>query len=495
VSRPRPQAVAPTPCRRPIRDYLLGVARDTWRLFERCVVPEDHHLPPDNLQIAPHDMVAHRTSPTNIGLYLLATMCARKFGWIGSRDALDRLEATLSGLQALPRHRGHFLNWYDTERAQALLPQYVSSVDSGNLCMHLLAVAQACFELEAAPDDDSALRRELARSRACIDALRATSDRPLPAGALAALLDDADPLTSLAADLPGATRAARRCARRVARLGCRRSRAASADGPQSRLAWAIEDRLATLRSGLRDRDGTADAKARLGAVIATCQRLAREADFGFLYNRKRRLFHIGFRVAEHQLDAGFYDLLASEARATSLWAIAKGDVPAAHWAALGRPLMACGDLAGLRSWSGSMFEYLMPPLVLDEPHGSVLHSASRAAVAEQIAYGRRHHVPWGISESAYAGSDHTLAYQYAPQGVPASPCAARRSTSWWSRPTPPPSPPRSRRTAPPPTCAVSRRRRRAAATASSKRSTTRRRASRATRAWPGSRPSWRITRA
>jgi len=416
VSRPRPQrradALSPAD-----RAYLLGVARDTWRLFERCVVPQDHHLPPDNLQIAPHDMVAHRTSPTNIGLYLLATMCARRFGWIGSRDALDRLEATLSGLQALPRHRGHFLNWYDTERAQALLPQYVSSVDSGNLCMTLLAVAQACLELEAAPDDDSALRRELVRSKERIDRLHAKSERPLPAGALAALLDDPDPLTALRADLPGATR---RLEDALAELRAWVPEAASsiAESPQSRLAWAVEDRLATLRSALRDRDGDADAKARLGAVVATCQRLAREADFAFLYNRKRRLFHIGFRVAEHQLDAGFYDLLASEARATSLWAIAKGDVPAAHWSALGRPLMACGDLAGLRSWSGSMFEYLMPPLVLDEPHGSVLHSASRAAVAEQIAYGRRHHVPWGISESAYAGSDHTLAYQYAPQGVP-----------------------------------------------------------------------------
>jgi len=91
VSRPRParraDALSPTD-----RDYLLGVARETWRLFERCVVPEDHHLPPDNLQIAPHDMVAHRTSPTNIGLYLLATMCAREYGWIGCKDALTRLD-------------------------------------------------------------------------------------------------------------------------------------------------------------------------------------------------------------------------------------------------------------------------------------------------------------------------------------------------------------------------------------------------------------------
>ena len=417
VSRPWPlhRADALSPAD---RDYLAGVARDTWRLFERCVVPGDHDLPPDNLQTAPHDMVAHRTSPTNIGVYLLATVCAREFGWIGRNETIARLEATLTALQSLPRHRGHLLNWYDTERAQALLPQYVSTVDSGNLCMHLLAVAQACLELAEAAGDDSALRRELGEAKARIDALRALSDKPIPDGALVALLEADDPLTLLAADTELATKllddAESDLRAWVPPL--------ESEAPVTfahRLGWSLGDRLATMRSARLDAVGDDDSTARLRSVAATCQRLAREPDFEFLYHRKRRLFHIGFRVAEHQLDAGFYDLLASEARATSLWAIAKGDVPAAHWAALGRPFFAAGDLAGLRSWSGSMFEYLMPTLVLDEPHGSVLHSAARAAVQEQIAYGQRHHVPWGISESAYAGSDHTLAYQYAPQGVPA----------------------------------------------------------------------------
>ena len=170
----------------------------------------------------------------------------------------------------------------------------------------------------------------------------------------------------------------------------------------------------------------AAAAQRLKAVAKSCETLAWEADFSFLYHRKRHLLHIGWRVAEQQLDAGFYDLLASESRLTSLLAIAKGDVPVRHWASLGRPFYAVGARAGLRSWSGSMFEYMMPSLVLDEPHGSVLDDASHAALSEQIAYTRARHgvkpgltdVPWGISESAYAGRDHTLAYQYAPQGVP-----------------------------------------------------------------------------
>ncbi len=313
-------------------NHLQGVARDTWRYFERCVSADDRYLPPDNLQTTPHDMLAHRTSPTNIGLYLLSAACARRFGWIGAAELVSRLEDTLATVDTLERHRGHLLNWYDTRTGAALLPRYVSTVDSGNFSGHLLAVAQACCEL--ADELDSALHTPL--------------HTPLDSGLAAAT------------QVP-----------------------------------------------------------RLRALAGRCAQLAWQADFAFLYHPRRHLLHIGWRVAEQQLDASFYDLLASESRLTSLLAIAKGDVPVRHWSALGRPFFASGAVAGLRSWSGSMFEYLMPSLVLDEPPGSVLHCASLAAVREQVAYVARQHLPWGISESAYAGCDHTLAYQYAPQGVPA----------------------------------------------------------------------------
>jgi len=308
--------------------YLEGVARDTWRYFERCVNADENHLPPDNLQTLPHEMLAHRTSPTNIGLYLLSAACAREFGWIGTAELLQRLEATLDTLDTLQRHRGHFLNWYDTQTGAPLLPKYVSTVDSGNLGGHLLAVGQACL--------------------------------------------------SFARPAPG----------------------------------THED------AGEECTDGADGFSARLRAVAARCTGLAWAADYRCLYHPRRHLFHIGYRVAEQALDAGFYDLLASESRLTSLLAIAKGDVPVGHWAALGRPFFGVGAMAGLRSWSGSMFEYLMPSLLVDEPEGSVLRDAGLAALREQIAFARAHRVPWGISESAYAGRDHTLAYQYAPQGVP-----------------------------------------------------------------------------
>ena len=362
---------------------LEDIARDTWRYFERCVTTQDRHLPPDNLQTAPYDMLARRTSPTNIGLYLLSAAMARQFGWIGTLDLLARLDATLATVATLTRHRGHLLNWYDTASGAPLLPTYVSTVDSGNFCGHLLALAQACLELADAPFDPAAGQRALAASRARLVPLLVARHR-----------------------LPREQR--------------------------DQLRWCLADQRATRRSAQLDTQAqgsaaAADVPRRLRALASTCQQLAAQADFGFLYHRGRHLFHIGYRVAEQALDSGFYDLLASESRLTSLLAIAKGDVPVRHWAALGRPFFAVGGDAGLRSWSGSMFEYLMPALVLDEPQGSVLEQAGHVALREQIAFAAAHRVPWGVSECAYAGSDHTLAYQYAPQGVPR--LALRRTPS------------------------------------------------------------------
>ncbi len=399
------------------RAYLTNLARDTWRLFERCVGPQDHHLPPDNLQTLPYDMVAHRTSPTNIGLYLLSAACARQFGWIGTVELLERLEATLGSMKSMQRYRGHFLNWYDTETLGPLLPSYVSTVDSGNLSGHLLTVAQACLELGALPLDAEPAKRALHTSSQRLQAmLPLLADLP-GHQTLQQLVALVDPLNACR-ELPEGGQALVSHARQeleVLRL------VAEARPECQELLWCLADHLSTLQSALRDQAAqgdTAAATARLQNLAKQFKRMAWEPDYRFLYHPKRHLFHIGYRTAEQQLDASFYDLLASESRLTSLLAIAKGDVPVSHWAALGRPTYASGTNAGLRSWSGSMFEYLMPSLVLDEPHGSLLHNASHAAVMEQMAYAHKQRTPWGMSESAYAASDHTLAYQYSPQGVP-----------------------------------------------------------------------------
>ena len=407
----------------PDRDktYLEGIARDTWRLFERCVVAEDNYLPPDNLQTTPHDIVAHRTSPTNMGLYLLSVVCARQFGWIGTQDVIQRLQLTLGTMNKLERYRGHFLNWYDTQTLAPLLQKYVSTVDSGNLSGHLIAVAEACLELSRAPYDISAARNAIDASKKRI----ASFNTPKLGGetALARLLAMTGTTVLCRENTQDFEVLLQEATQELALL---RDLETSQSSLNDELHSCLADFLATLRSYWLDKQATQNGQQTgaheveklLQTMAHDLKKMAWQANFSFLYHSKRRLLHIGFRVEEQQLDGSFYDLLASESRLTSLLAIAKGDVPVNHWAALGRPFFAVGKHAGLRSWSGSMFEYLMPSLVLNEPPGSVLHDACCAALREQIEFASDQCVPWGMSESAYAASDETLAYQYAPQGVP-----------------------------------------------------------------------------
>ena len=132
-------------------ESLRLAARRTWYFFEKFVTAEDHMLPPDNFQEDPRPVLAHRTSPTNLGLYLLSVLAARDFGWLGITSAVDRLEETLRTMDQLERFRGHFFNWYDTHDLHPLEPKYVSSVDSGNLAGHLIVLRSACREMIAAP--------------------------------------------------------------------------------------------------------------------------------------------------------------------------------------------------------------------------------------------------------------------------------------------------------------------------------------------------------
>ena len=431
VSRPRPRQHGDA-LSSADRFYLHDIARDTWRLFERCVGPDDRNLPPDNLQTTPSEMVAHRTSPTNIGLYLLSCACAHRFGWIGAIEMIERIEATLATLAAMERHRGHFLNWYDTRNAEPLTPLYVSTVDSGNLCTHLMALAQACLAACQAPlgndvaaaragalagADRGAARRRRADARRAGAGGGARPARAAGAASRATRLRSRPGSTPPTAELAGADTVARR--RRAgadtgaaARLGAR--------GPPGDAALGLAQRRE--RRDRRERDGASD---RHRHDLPADRRRAR-----LRLSLPPQAAPVPHRLSRHRAPARQRLLRPARlgsARHRACGRSPRATSPPAHWAALGRPFYAVGALAGLRSWSGSMFEYLMPTLILDEPYGSVLHSAALAAVQEHIAFAREHHVPWGISECAYAASDHTLAYQYAPQGVPR--LALRRTPS------------------------------------------------------------------
>jgi cyclic beta-1,2-glucan synthetase len=390
---------------------LRLIARRTWRFFATFVGPEDHALPPDNFQETPSPVVAHRTSPTNIGLYLLSTLAARDFGWIGTLETIDRLEATFATLNTLERFRGHFYNWYDTRENRPLEPRYVSSVDSGNLAGHLIALAHACEEMIARP---------LAGPEACagiedaVALVRASSRGTTSEPHVEAALNSLGPMLAAAAGDSSDWRA------QLPRLQAAADRVvdlAGDSGVEETVVWAAALR-ASIASHMRDLDMPDSLVARLATLGRTARGLVEAMDFRFLFDPMRKLFAIGYRIADGTLDSGRYDLLASEARLASFVAIGKGDVPVSHWFRLGRALTPVEQDSVLISWSGSMFEYLMPALVMRTPAGSLLEQTSQLVVRRQITYGAERRVPWGVSESAYNVRDVEMTYQYSNFGVP-----------------------------------------------------------------------------
>jgi cyclic beta-1,2-glucan synthetase len=429
---------------------LRLIGRRTWRFFETFVGADDHRLPPDNFQDQPKPVIAHRTSPTNIGIYLLATVTARDFGWIGTCDMVERLEATMASIDRLPRFRGHLYNWYDTRTLEALGAPYVSSVDSGNLAGHLLAMSSACRDLLDRPPPIDAAERGIADAVALARQAAGSVDDERRSQTLTRRdLDQAlkelnppedsgeSPTTSWARRLDGLRVRTRALADVAAVLISERG-----DEPNGELVvWAEAARL-TVESHLRDLTRSevsaavdvtsprraiaedpgshlsADVRRRLGAVADQAQRLFDDMDFSFLFDPTRKLFSIGYRVTDGVLDPSYYDLLASECRLASFLAIAKGDVEADHWFRLGRALTPVGRGSALISWSGSMFEYLMPALVMRSHPLSLMDQTYRLVVARQMSYGAARGVPWGISESAFNARDVDQIYQYSSFGIP-----------------------------------------------------------------------------
>ncbi|WP_073108226.1 GH36-type glycosyl hydrolase domain-containing protein [Pollutimonas bauzanensis] len=401
---------------------LRLTARRTWRFFETFVTPDDNMLPPDNFQEDPKPALARRTSPTNIGLYLLSAVAARDFGWAGTLQTVERLEATVATLQKLVRFKGHFFNWYGTQDLRALEPAYVSSVDSGNLAGHLIVLANACEEwLDSAflADPRSGMLDNLRLARQAIAALPAASGER--GRQLNILLDEIEakldgPQTAQAW-LPGLRRLAEKAAKTVHSLLPATEDADSIDA----LFWieALGNAMAQHgRDWLPAMDDHPSLAGRLQALADTAREMALDMDFAFLLDADRKLLSIGYSHVDNSLDPSCYDLLASEARLASLFAIAKGDVPTRHWLRLGRTATPLGNGSALISWSGSMFEYLMPSLVMRAPHGSLLEQTNRLVVRRQQDYGESLNIPWGISESAYNARDMEFTYQYSNFGVP-----------------------------------------------------------------------------
>ncbi|MFH1235954.1 MAG: glucoamylase family protein, partial [Parcubacteria group bacterium] len=417
--------------------FLRKLSRKTWDFFETLVGPEDHWLPPDNYQENRGVKIAHRTSPTNIGLALLANLSAYDFGYITAGTLIERTQNTFRTMEGLKRHRGHFYNWYDTQSLQPLLPSYISTVDSGNLAVHLLTLRPGLLALS----DDDILGARLFEGLS--DTLTVLMDSIGDVNLLS--IDQLQKDLEAACELRPTTCAqARLCLEQLAHYAEELSSKLSLTSEIEATEWAhafvrqcrnaLNDLrflfpndlpgitgIPTLRE-LTKVDGEVGVRAH--KRIADIERLARQAsdfaqmEYGFLYDSTRHLLSVGYHVEERKLDSSFYDLLASEARICYFTAIAQGQLPQESWFALGRLFTTTGGKPALLSWSGSMFEYLMPLLVMPTYENTLLEQTCQSVVEIQIKYGKQRGVSWGMSESGYNTTDVNFNYQYRAFGVP-----------------------------------------------------------------------------
>ena len=457
--------------------FLRKLTRKTWAFYETYVGAEDNWLPPDNVQEQPVYAVAHRTSPTNIGLALLANMTAYDFGFIPLGQLICRTDDMFESMAKLERFQGHFYNWYDTQSLEPLHPRYVSTVDSGNLAGHLLVLRSGLLNMADQPLFDIRLFEGLRDTLNIIcdhfegampDPLKvleqnivsAYLSQPLTLSVIKACLNRAIPIISgfaeaneynLNTDIAWWAKTMERQCRQL--LDELVSLAPWIVIPESEelIARVLElnkvpslkelgsyetELLPAIVQNLSENAGAEDswletlkfllpevsrrARKRIRSIEKLCEQAQgfSEMEYEFLYDRQNHLFTIGYNVSDQRKDGGYYDLLASEARLGNFVAVAQGHVPQQSWFALGRQMVNSGGRPTLLSWSGSMFEYLMPLLVMPTYGKTLLDQTYKTVIVRQIEYGAQRGVPWGVSESGYNMFDASLNYQYRAFGVP-----------------------------------------------------------------------------
>ena len=389
------------------------LAQQIWDFFENLVGPEVHWLPPDNLQVAPPRGVAQRTSPTNIGLLVAATVAARDFGFLTTTEMVGRLEKTVATVEALPKWQGHLYNWYDTTNLAPLLPYYVSVVDSGNFAAYLLAAKEGVREWLAKP----------------------LVDRTAPQGMLTILEGVAEQTPFLTGWRIRVEDLAGRADFFVGEWYQALVEAANQIGLPEKVARRVQQGLQELNnfspscqddvrapgSAVGEAAGNTvgeEVQQRGQRLLQRLELLIIAADFRPLYDEKARLLTLGYNVTTAQRETVYYDQLASEARQASFMGIALGQLPLVNWFALGRTLTRVDTTLTLLSWGGTMFEYLMPALIMKNYRDTLLDSTYRGVINKQIAYAEHLKLPWGISESGFNAFDFQMNYQYQAFGVP-----------------------------------------------------------------------------
>ena len=403
-------------------ELLLDTARRTWLFFKELSTKENNWLCPDNYQISMVEKISDKTSPTNIGLQFLAILSARDLGFETLSATVEAAENLMETVRKMMKWKGHLYNWYHIKSLEVLNPAYISTVDSGNFLGHLVVLKNGLLEQinkPVYPDNFlSELRTAVENSNEEIRLKTGDSagnTRRDEYQSIGELMKD---IANIRKDLNG------------------RNLWPPADYRRTRYLMSLIDGTVKEAEALKlgearfsshptlCRIAAADnqsANGMIDRIKAICHEIdcvLANADFRFLFDEKRTLFHIGYHVSSHMLDEGCYDLMASESALTSLLAISLGQVPLKHWYKLGRPLTIVRGIPCFVSWSGTMFEYLMPNLVFKEYEDSVYAQTSRAAVLQQMKYAKEVGIPWGISESQYYRFDLNSNYQYKAFGVP-----------------------------------------------------------------------------
>lgn len=449
---------------------LRQAARKTWRYFEDFAGEEDNYLPPDNYQLDPPKGVAHRTSPTNIGLLLLSILSACDMGYIGSGDMVDRLDKTIGTVEKLKKWKGHLYNWYDTVTLEMMRPLYISTVDSGNFTGYMMVVREGLKQYM------TALTPQPSAATGFLDTLILTCDEKgveidvhirqtllelsgqtnMDLYKWSKLLSALDSWLKPIVCVPGGDRDswAEKLSHMVRKytdelndfypyvsqspaileqLGEQTAKSLSASASPEQLLQRSEAAVHILESAVQNGDKQArmlsdmfkqavkkmeNSVQKHQALILRISKIIDDTLFSPLFDHKRLLFAIGFNAEDGRLSKSYYDLLASEARQASYIAIARGEIDRRHWMRMGRKLTVADGGKVLVSWTGTMFEYLMPLLIMRNYQNTIFDETYSTVVRVQKKYGRQHRIPWGVSESGYSALDFNLNYQYKAFGVP-----------------------------------------------------------------------------
>ena len=406
---------------------LRLLARKTWCYFDEFAGPDENYLPADNYQVEPYKGVAHRTSPTNIGLLLVSNLAARDMGYINTLDMVERIKHTINTIEKMEKWNGHLFNWYNTTTLQVLRPRFVSTVDSGNFAGYLMVLNEGLTQYAKKPIYDESniaaifdllelCNTEINKGKPYFDIeklkkLTLQSDNEDSNS----INEKSDKKVGIEKDLNTLVSAISKSLNEL----INKNKIGYWVG---KLAKQINEyQLEFEKYGVKiftSVNEIQEIRIKLENLKGRIQVLIDNMKFKGLFDESKNLFSIGFNADEGHMDKSYYDLFASEARQTSLIAIAKGDVSKQHWFKLGRKLVRVDGSKGLVSWTGTMFEYLMPRLLIKSYPNSLIERTYEFVVRTQIKYGLNKNIPWGISESCYYAFDIALNYQYRAFGVP-----------------------------------------------------------------------------